>query len=125
MSRTFSTNSGSLESLKVSTRCGCSAKARQMGLGAQIRAGASAKPGTESMGSALPVVWMTDALQGQRGAPPQGTSGALQGGQLAGVRRGAPAARQPDGLGDAGGLGGLAPAQDGPAGPVAAVRGHC
>ena len=30
MSRTFSTNSGSAESLKVSTRCGCSPKARQM-----------------------------------------------------------------------------------------------
>ena len=30
MSRTFSTNSGSVESLKVSTRCGCSPKARQM-----------------------------------------------------------------------------------------------
>jgi hypothetical protein len=30
MSRTFSTNSGSVESLKVSTRCGRSAKARQM-----------------------------------------------------------------------------------------------
>ena len=30
MSRTFSTNSGSVDSLKVSTRCGCSPKARQM-----------------------------------------------------------------------------------------------
>src|SRR3712207_6975850 len=30
MSRTFSTNSGSVESLKVSTRCGFRAKARQM-----------------------------------------------------------------------------------------------
>ena len=30
MSRTFSTNSGSVESLKVSTRCGFKAKARQM-----------------------------------------------------------------------------------------------
>jgi hypothetical protein len=30
MSRTFSTNSGSLESLKVSLRCGCRPKARQM-----------------------------------------------------------------------------------------------
>ena len=30
MSRTFSTNSGSVESLKVSCRCGCSPKARQM-----------------------------------------------------------------------------------------------
>src|SRR5215218_10317414 len=30
MSRTFSTNNGSEESLKVSTRCGCSPKARQM-----------------------------------------------------------------------------------------------
>jgi len=32
MSRTFSTNKGSRESLKVSCRCGCSAKARQMRL---------------------------------------------------------------------------------------------
>jgi hypothetical protein len=32
MSRTFSINSGSLESLKVSTRCGRSAKARQIQL---------------------------------------------------------------------------------------------
>jgi hypothetical protein len=30
MSRTFSTKAGSEESLKVSTRCGFSAKARQM-----------------------------------------------------------------------------------------------
>ena len=30
MSRTFSTNSGSVDSLKVSLRCGCSPKARQM-----------------------------------------------------------------------------------------------
>jgi hypothetical protein len=30
MSRTFSTNSGSDESLKVSTRCGCRPNARQM-----------------------------------------------------------------------------------------------
>src|SRR6516165_2615842 len=30
MSRTLSTNSGSVDSLKVSTRCGCSPKARQM-----------------------------------------------------------------------------------------------
>src|SRR5512132_3031750 len=30
MSRTFSTNSGSVDSLKVSLRCGCSEKARQM-----------------------------------------------------------------------------------------------
>jgi hypothetical protein len=30
MSRTLSTNSGSVESLKVSTRCGFRAKARQM-----------------------------------------------------------------------------------------------
>ena len=30
MSRTFSTNSGSVESLKVSMRCGCRPKARQM-----------------------------------------------------------------------------------------------
>lgn len=30
MSRTFSTNSGSVESLKVSLRCGCRLKARQM-----------------------------------------------------------------------------------------------
>lgn len=30
MSRTFSTNSGSLESLNVSVRCGCSEKARQI-----------------------------------------------------------------------------------------------
>jgi hypothetical protein len=30
MSRTFSTNSGSVESLKVSARCGCRPKARQM-----------------------------------------------------------------------------------------------
>jgi hypothetical protein len=30
MSRTLSTNSGSRESLKVSARCGCSPKARQM-----------------------------------------------------------------------------------------------
>src|ERR687883_447164 len=29
MSRTFSTNAGSVESLKVSLRCGCSPKARQ------------------------------------------------------------------------------------------------
>jgi hypothetical protein len=32
MSRTFSMNSVSLESLKVSTRCGCNASARQMRL---------------------------------------------------------------------------------------------
>jgi hypothetical protein len=30
MSRTFSTNSGSVESLKVSWRCGCKPNARQM-----------------------------------------------------------------------------------------------
>jgi hypothetical protein len=30
MSRTLSTNSGSLESLKVSERCGCSPKAAQI-----------------------------------------------------------------------------------------------
>src|SRR3712207_69708 len=75
------------------------------------------------MGSASPVVWMIDALQGQCGAPPQDPQGTSQGGQLAGVRQGAPAARQPDGVGDAGGLGGLASAQDGPAGPAAAVCG--
>src|SRR3712207_9454380 len=75
------------------------------------------------MGSALPVVWMTDALQGQCGAPPQDTPGALQGDQLAGVRQGAPAPRQPDGVGDAGGARGLASAQDGPAGAGAAVGG--
>src|SRR3712207_8852069 len=76
------------------------------------------------MGSASPVVWMIDALQGQRGAPPQDTPGALPGDQLARVRQGAPATRQPDAVGDAGGLGGLAPAPDGPAGALAAVRGH-
>ena len=32
MSRTFSMNSGSFESLKVSLRCGCKPKARQMRL---------------------------------------------------------------------------------------------
>lgn len=56
---------------------------------------------------------MIDALQGQRSAPPQDTPGALPGGQLAGVRQGAPAPRQPDGAGDAGGLGGLASAKTG------------
>src|SRR5438445_11921574 len=30
MSRTFSTNGGSLENLKFSTRCGCNPKARQI-----------------------------------------------------------------------------------------------
>jgi hypothetical protein len=36
-------------------------------------------------GQLPPVFWMIDALQGQRGAPPQDTPGALQGEQLAGV----------------------------------------
>src|SRR3954471_18959064 len=44
--------------------------------------------------------------------------------QLAGVRQGAPATRQPDGVDDAGGPGGLAPTQDGSAGPVTHVLGH-
>jgi hypothetical protein len=49
------------------------------------------------------------------------SQGALQGNQLAGVRQGAPTPRQLDGVGNAGSLGGLAPTQDGPAGPVAFV----
>src|SRR3712207_7478351 len=71
------------------------------------------------MGPTSPAFWMIDALQGQSGAPPQDPPGALPGNQLARVRQGAPAARQPDAVGDAGGLGGLAPAQDRPAAPVA------
>src|SRR4051794_41958795 len=76
------------------------------------------------MGVSFPIIWMTDALQGQWAPPPQDTPGALPGEQLAGVRQGAPATRQPDGVGDAGGLGGLAPTQDGSAGPVAHGLGH-
>src|SRR3954469_16910137 len=55
---------------------------------------------------------MPDALQGQRTAPAQDPSGALQGPQLARVRQGTPAARQPHSLGDAGGARGLAPAPE-------------
>jgi len=85
------------------------------GVGAQIAARGFGGAWDGSMGSASPVVWMIDALQGQRGAPPQDPPGALPGDQLARVRQGAAATRQPDGVGDAGGPGGLAPAQDGPA----------
>src|SRR5918998_2797820 len=66
---------------------------------------------------------MIDALQGQRGAPPQDPQGALRGDELAGLRQGTPAARQPDGVGDAGGPGRLAPARGGASGPVAPLRG--
>src|SRR3954469_25064971 len=55
---------------------------------------------------------MPDALQGQRTAPPQDPPGTLQGPQLARVRQGTPAARQPHGLGHAGGARGLAPAPE-------------
>src|SRR3712207_7453908 len=96
-------------------------RAGRRGVGAQIRAGTFVEAGAGSRGSA-PDVWMTDALQGQRGAPSQDTPRALSGDQLAGVRQGAPAARQLDGLGDAGGRGGLAPALDRPAAPLAGMR---
>src|SRR5919202_3749194 len=75
-------------------------------------------------GTGFPVFRTIDALQGQSGTPPQDPPGALPGDQLAGVRQSAPAARQPDGVGHAGGLGSVASAQDRPAGPVAALRGH-
>src|SRR3712207_9529727 len=54
---------------------------------------------------------------------PGRATGALPGDQLAGVRQGAPAPRQPDAVGDAGGARGLAPAPDGPAGPLTRVLG--
>src|SRR3712207_1949000 len=83
---------------------------------------ASARPGREYRAGPA-IVRMTDALQGQRGAPPQDPPGALPGDQLAGIRQGTPAARQLDGVGDAGSLGGLAPAQHGPTGPLARLFG--
>src|SRR5918997_2671549 len=51
------------------------------GLGAQITARGFGETGAGNMGPA-PVVRMTDALQGRRGAPPQDPQGALQGLQL-------------------------------------------
>src|SRR3954463_13856932 len=68
---------------------------------------------------------MTNALQGQRTAPPQDPPGALQGPQLAGVRQGAAAAGQPHSLGDAGGARGLAPApEDWSEGPATRLLGR-
>src|SRR3954466_789037 len=67
---------------------------------------------------------MPDALQGPWPAPPQDPAGALQGPQLAGVRQGAPAARQPHGLGHAGGARGLASAPDWPEGAPAQLLGR-
>src|SRR3954466_15103460 len=67
---------------------------------------------------------MPDALQGPWPAPPQDPAGALQGPQLARVRQGTPAARQPHGLGHAGGARGLAPAPHGPEGAPAQLLGR-
>src|SRR5215207_7141624 len=109
--------------LKARIRPALKRQAAQSGFGAQITARGFGEAGDGSIGSASPVVWMTDALQGQRGAPPQDPQGTLQGLQLARVRQGAPAARQPDHVGDAGGLGGVASAQDRPPGPLARILG--
>src|SRR3954452_8394108 len=67
---------------------------------------------------------MTNALQGQRTAPAQDPSGALQGPQLAGVRQGTAAARQPHTLGHARGAGFLAPAPHGPEGATPRLLGR-
>src|SRR3954469_21183218 len=68
---------------------------------------------------------MPDALQGQRTAPPQDPPGALQGPQLARVRQGTPAARQPHSLGHARGARGLAPApEDWSEGPATRLLGR-
>ena len=82
MSRTFSTNSGSLESLKVSWRCGCSPKARQMRLTAVCDRPASraivrvlqcvAPAGTLS--SVLAITASMRASSIVRGAPGRGAS---------------------------------------------------
>jgi hypothetical protein len=77
------------EALRAVRRLG---RRLRKGVGAQIRAVDFAEAGAGSRGSA-PDVWTIDAPQGQRGAPSQDPPGALSGDQLAGVRRGAPAAR--------------------------------
>src|SRR3954449_6257033 len=68
---------------------------------------------------------MPDGLQCQGGAPPQDPPGALQGPQLARVRQGTPAARQPHSLGHPGGARGLAPApEDWSEGPATRLFGR-
>ena len=82
MSRTFSTNIGSLESLKVSTRCGCSEKACQMRWmveGARPAAWAIERrlQWVAFAGVVSSVRWITSAILASpivRGAPGRGSS---------------------------------------------------
>jgi len=83
MSRTFSTKSGSLESLKVSCRCGCKPKARQMRqtavcdkpiLRAIRRCGSSASHLPAAVSSVLAMTASTCVSLIVRGAPGRGAS---------------------------------------------------